>query len=96
VRPIKKALKTVTQVTYRADDENNAETFWEALRAGPYPKKVQDDPELLNALNELIRRGEVTMHDGRLIEAFDAFVTSLPGWEDGPEYAKTALIAHAE
>jgi hypothetical protein len=84
-----------TQVTYRVDDENNAEQWWEAFRVA-YPELHETDPELYAACCELERHDEVVLHDPRLIEAFDAFVTGLPGWEDGPEYARAALVAVAE
>lgn len=83
----------ITQVTYRVDDENNAEVWWEAFRR--YAPHLKDE-ELRQSCRELERRGEVTLHDPRLIEAFDGFVTGLPGWEDGPEHARTALVAQAE
>jgi len=85
-----------TQVTYKVDWENNAEEWWAAFRAA-YPQLRDTDPELHAACREVDRYdGETTLHDPKLIERFDAFVWSLPGYDDGPEYAQTALVAIAE
>jgi len=84
----------VSQVTYAADDENNADVWWTEFRTRYvyFPR----DSELSKACQELDKNGSVTLHDPQLIERFDAFVTGLPGWEDGPTYAPTALISTAE
>ena len=85
----------ITQVTYRADAENNAETWWDAFRIA-YPTLRRSYPELYVFCRELDRDGEMTLHDPCLIERFDAFAMDLPGWNIGPDHAPTALIATAE
>lgn len=62
-------------IAVRVDWENNAEEFWDALRAHKNGK----------TLEAAIDSGRVTM------EQRD-FLTSLPGYSNGPEHARTALV----
>jgi hypothetical protein len=84
----------ITSVTVRADGENNAETWWDAMRAA-LPALRETDPEIADLLLALERRGEVEIVDGAAVERFDRFVRTLPGWSDGPGYARDALIFQA-
>lgn len=63
-------------IAVRVDAENNAETWWEAVREA-YPDFARS----------LERNGAAVIR-GNLWHALAA----LPGFEDGPAYAPTALI----
>jgi hypothetical protein len=67
---------TTAQITIKADDENNAETFWAALD--------QQYPAVAKALRE---SGEIAVTP----ELFGS-LKQLPGFSDGPSYAPTALV----
>ena len=62
----------------KVDDENAAETFWDALRACPDLAWIE---ETLDDAGE-VAVDEPTLH---ALEALD-------GWDDGPDYAPTALV----
>ena len=81
--------------TYSIDMENNAEAWWDAF-CEAFPPMKDGDQKLWEACRELYEETTVTLHDPDLITRFDAFVTGLPGWADGPEHAKEALVANAE
>ena len=63
-------------IAVQVDDENNAELFWEALD--------ERFPEMAKALRE----------DGSAILPIPEFhkLIALPSWDDGPNYASTALL----
>ncbi len=67
---------TTTFIAIRVDKENNAETFWAALRA-TYP-----------VLARSLERNGAAVIESSLWRALAA----LPGFDDGPEYGATALI----
>ena len=69
------------------DEENNAETFWQWLSSNATPAKFA------RIFSELDKSGKVTV-DSDLALQFVDFVSSIPGWSDGPAYAKEALIIH--
>lgn len=63
-------------VSVRVDEENNAEEWWDAVRAAD-------------------RGGaglEAAIDSGRVTRAQLAVLRGLPGWSDGPEFARTALV----
>lgn len=64
--------------TYRAiaDPENNAETWWLAVRA--------QEPELARRLEA---GTPITVSEAELRR-----LEALPGWADGPSYARKALV----
>jgi hypothetical protein len=64
----------------RVDDENNAERWWDALR--------EARPDIATSLE---RNGCAVVSDSVLHS-----LESLPGWSDGPEYAKTPLIDYGD
>ena len=63
-------------VSVRIDEENNAEEWWDALRD----------------LDRGSRALEKAIDSGRVTRAQLATLKALPGWADGPEFARTALI----
>lgn len=81
---------SATGVIVRADEENNAETWWDTMRAA-LPQLQKTDPEVADALRRLEKDGEVELTDPALIGRFDAIVTGLAGWADGPAHAREAL-----
>lgn len=81
-----------TSVTVRADSENNAEAFWDSLRA---VVAVMEQGELRSKCLLLMANGWVDLTDAPIIEQFDALVHSLAGFADGPEHAREALIFQA-
>jgi len=84
------------EVTYITDFENNSEVWWDALRDKLATITDSTQNNLFCALKELQQCGQVTLCGASEIEEFNNFVTSLPGWDDGPEYARTALIAQVD
>jgi hypothetical protein len=64
------------RLTATVDYENNAETWWEAIRV--------QEPKIAKRF-ERADRVRLTMNEYRRLEA-------LPGWSDGPHYAKHPLI----
>lgn len=69
---------TATTATYiiRADEENNAPTFWDAVHAS-------SDADI-RAIGDA---DEATVSAGTL-----AKLQALPGWSDGPAHAPNPLI----
>lgn len=63
------------RVTVEVDFENNAQEWWDALRAHPDGARIEAE----------IDAGSLDARDLAICEA-------LPGWRDGPTYARTALI----
>jgi hypothetical protein len=87
-------MAAITSITVKVDSENNAEAWWDAMRES-LPALERNDPEVAGLLSVLERHGEVEISDPATIERFDSFVHSLPGFSDGPEYAREALIFEA-
>ena len=71
-----------------ADEENNAETWWEALRSTD-----PGDPTLRGLRSALLDEGtvEVPFNDS-IARGFEDYLTGLPGWNDGPEHAPNPLL----
>lgn len=68
----------------QVDPENNAETWWEAALA------AKDPPKCFAALVR-DHRVEVSNKDAK---AFIAWASALPGWADGPSFARYAVNVH--
>lgn len=79
----------------KIDWENNAEKFWDELRLA---LRRGDGPSLEGV--SLRRKVEPMAFDGEEvisgtdeeIDAIIAWLETIPGYSDGPEYAKTALM----
>jgi len=71
--------KSAKQIAVRVDEENNAEQWWDALRS--YDRAHGGG----RTIEKAIDAGRVTPEQLEILKA-------LPGWEDGPEFARTALI----
>jgi hypothetical protein len=85
-----------TSVTVKVDFENNAETWWDAMRAD-LPRLQESDPEVAELLSRLGGdEHSVEIVDANTIQRFCATVEAYPGWEDGPEYARNPLILEGE
>ena len=69
----------------RVDWENNAEEWWDAARASS-----NAPPELL-PLFDANTDDRVTV-SAEAYERIRQWAETLPGWDTGPEYAKTALF----
>lgn len=82
-----------TSVIARVDFENNAEEFWAAFRE--QVETLDQYGELAATCYSLLRCNEVELTDANAVSEFDAFVTKLPGWESGPEHARTAIVFEA-
>lgn len=67
---------TTSYLAIRVDDENNADAWWCALDEH-YPRFA----------NSLRRNGQAV-----IAEALWKNLTVLPGYEDGPAFAPTALL----
>ncbi len=76
-------METSNQVTITADEENAAEEFWAAVRT--------DDncPECLKDLADSAPYVEVSKEDAA---AAEEWCENAPGYADGPEHARTAVI----
>lgn len=70
----------VKRTRIKIDHENNACAWWDAMHA----LAVKDVPSLLRPLT---LQGEITVSADDAI-AFRTWAATLPGWSDGPEYAK--------
>lgn len=68
------------------DFENNAEEWWDAAR------EALDTPASINVLLQT-NETEVTVSDDEALDVI-AWAEQLPGWNDGPDYAPTALTVH--
>lgn len=82
-----------TSVTAIVDQENNAEQFWDAFRSAV--ESLDRDSELAHNCRKLLKSDSVELTDAIAIHQFDDFVTSLPGWSDGPAHAKAAIVFQA-
>jgi hypothetical protein len=80
-------------VTYRVDYQNSAFAWWDAFRAA-LPALRDADPEVFELCRRIERLGEVSIPDPAAARRFAAFVTGLPGFQDGPRYARSALTLH--
>jgi hypothetical protein len=69
-------MMTATFIAIRVDDENNAESFWDALRSAY--------PELAASLS----RNSAAVIESSLWDK----LAEMPGFEDGPAHAPCALI----
>jgi len=69
-------------VTFAVDEENNAETWWDAARDADVP---EDLAELIDG-----DASEVTLAGEDAVNAL-AWCKSLPGWNDGPAHAQHPL-----
>jgi hypothetical protein len=87
-----------TNIIVRADHENNAEAFWDALRrvrCHPNPDTVS--ALLLDVLVRLERDGEAEITDPKTVESLNRLCRLLPGWDDpeAPAYAPHPLLFSA-
>jgi hypothetical protein len=83
-------MKMTTTVTARVDFENNAEEFWTEFRNRV--ESLDRDSELAANCRKILKSDEVELMDASAIEEFDTFVTAIPGFGDGPQHAKTAIL----
>jgi hypothetical protein len=72
-------------VWIQVDFENNAETWWEQAR-----RRVSPPSELEPLLHSSVASGVTTPAERR--DEVLRWCDGIPGWADGPEYARTALI----
>lgn len=70
------------------DEENHAETWWAAARAAA---PVGDVARIFAALDRGTRTEPVVVSSDEASE-FESWALGLPGYDDGPEYAPTALL----
>lgn len=70
-----------------ADEENNAEAWWTAARAAK-----ETAPAWLRPLLDVSGPNRVLAPDAAAAKAGRAWAEDLPGYSDGPDYARTALI----
>lgn len=82
----------MSSVTVSVDMENNAEVFWDWLRSWMTDEHRRQDPEVYQLLSTLIDTGSVEITDPEAIQRFSNLVESMPGYSDGPEHARTALV----
>lgn len=85
----------MTSLIVRVDCENNAESFWDAVNALLDKDMLGDDYGVQYALAVLRSENEVEITDAETMERFTNLVASLPGWDDGPEYAEHPLLFDA-
>ena len=69
------------------DEENNAESWWTAARAAK-----ETAPTWLRPLLAVSGPSRVLAPDAAAAKAGRAWAEALPGYSDGPDYARTALI----
>ncbi len=74
-----------TKIIY--DMENNAERFGQALQETPIPEEFA---EIIDGIDRHMAGGVCV--EPALAQRFEAWVSALPGYADGPEYARTALL----
>lgn len=72
------------------DEENNAQTWIDAAR-----ERINDAPACLRPLLQPFPPESVTVSPAEALAALE-WASTLPGWEDGPEYASTALTFHED
>ena len=93
-----------TQIRIAVDQENNAETWWDAarnaLKAGRNAERHTPAWTFARALPAscepvvcqlLVSEAIVTTQDAA---AFRAWAETLPGWSDGPEHAPHPFTFH--
>lgn len=73
--------------TIKIDEENNAEQWWDAART--LAARVSD-PTFTRVMHA-IERGDENMPSSD-VEAFVAVARTLPGWDDGPSYARNPVL----
>lgn len=73
-------------VKLTVDQENNGEIFWEQLPAFAEQTRWQ----VRDNISRLIRHDEVIVTDETAKEILAMFET-IPGWDDGPEYAQNPV-----
>lgn len=74
-----------TRIVY--DLENNAEIFFQALQDTPIPDEFV---EIIDGLDQHLATGVCV--EPALAQRFEAWVSELPGYADGPEHARTAIL----
>jgi len=74
-----------TRIQY--DMENNAQIFGQALQDTPIPEEFA---EIVDGIDQHMACGIYV--EPELAKRFEAWVSALPGFEDGPEYARTAIL----
>lgn len=82
-----------TKITARVDHENNAEDFWDEFNSRV--ESLDPDTELAHNCRQLLRADEVELLDATAIEQFDCFVSAIPGFCNGPDHARTAILYQA-
>lgn len=76
--------------TLRVDYENNATTWWDAARdlansmANPTFTRILNALEREDEIGDDVLRGE--------LDSFIAAASVLPGWADGPAYARHPVL----
>ena len=78
--------------TIKVDFENIAEPWWDAAQALAASGK---DPTFTRIINALLRSRDDEVGDDVIrgdLDAFHAACARLPGWDDGPTYARWPLI----
>lgn len=73
------------------DYENNAKTWWEAARAD-IKKRKDNKSSIVRFFTSIEKNDCAQLPLNSDAQAIIAWCESLPGWSDGPKYAKTALI----
>jgi hypothetical protein len=68
-----------------ADEENNAEIWWDAARA------ASDTPACVKEWIQLMRFAPLYLTREQAIEV-RKWAESLPGWDDGPAHAPYPLL----
>lgn len=79
----------IRRVTFAVDWEAQASTWWDAAVAAP------ECPDELYPLIHQVRGRKLLDHvrvPADRVEDCLAWCRSLPGWDDGPWYARTALL----
>lgn len=72
-------------VTIKVDYENNAEQWWQEARS-----RVEEcPPGTQNLLDS--DEDEITV-DPQSAEQFRAWASTLPGWADGPVFARNPVV----
>lgn len=84
------------RTTIKVDEENNAETWWDAARAATTRVFLADDVDA-NDLADLIDGDTNTiMLSAEDAAAFRAWAETLPGWSDGPAHAPHPFVFNEE
>lgn len=80
-------------VEVRPDSENNAEEWWDAMRAAMRRGGTGLSPaarKVVRALDDGYGRGVETSR--AVADEVREWAATLPGWATGPEYAREALL----